>query len=177
MASPSGRIVVGEAPAPAKDTFLAEGTRGAWHAYVKDASDDDEGGLVLIHADALGAHAALFEARVPLANLNVEGGMMAMISAEVRDDETFQEATMFPVSPIVQGRGCVVRTGGDGAHRVSGTRSADRYVLPVVDFQAPRARCGRPRAEVTTPHHCGRYARDYDRNSRGRVHPEAREQE
>lgn len=59
---------------------------------------------------------------------------MAMISAEVRDNEKFQEATMFPVSPIVEGSGCMVTTGGDGAHRLRGTKIADRFAVLVVDF-------------------------------------------
>ena len=41
---------------------------------------------------------------------------------------------MFPVSPIVQGSGCVVRTGGDGAHRLRGTKITDRFAVLVVDF-------------------------------------------
>ena len=134
ISSPSGSIVVGEATAPAKDTFLAQGKPGEWHAYVRDSSDDDEGGLVLIHADALGQQAKLLKNLVPIADLNVEGGTMAMISAEVRDSETFQEATMFPVSPIVQGSGCMVTTGGDGPHRLRGTKIADRFAALVVDF-------------------------------------------
>lgn len=133
LSSPSGRIVVGEATAPVKDTFLAEAVPGAWHAYVRDSSDDDEGGLVLIHAGVLGQHGTLFEELVTIADLNVEGGTMA-ISAEVRDDETLQEATMFPVSPIVQGSGCIVTTGGDGAHRLRGVKRADRFAVLVVDF-------------------------------------------
>ncbi len=134
MSSPSGSIVVGEATAPAKDTFLAQGKPGDWHAYVRDSSDNDEGGLVLIHADAIGQQAKWLKDLVTIAELNVEGGAMAMISAEVRDNEKFQEATMFPVSPIVEGSGCVVPTGGDGAHRVRGAKRADRFAVLVVDF-------------------------------------------
>lgn len=54
ISSPSGKIVVGEATAPAKDTYVAEGKPGEWHAYMKEPSDADEGGLLLIHSDALG---------------------------------------------------------------------------------------------------------------------------
>jgi len=134
ISSPSGSIVVGEATAPAKDTYVAQGKPGEWHAYVRDPSDNDEGGLLLIHADALGKQDTLLEDLVTIAELDVEGGTMAMISAEVRDNESFQEATMFPVSPIVQGSGCVVRTAGDGAHRLRGTKIADRFAVLVVDF-------------------------------------------
>lgn len=134
ISSPSGSIVVGEATAPAKNTYLAQGKPGEWHAYVRDPSDDDEGGLLLIHADALGEQDKLLKGLVTVADLNVEGGTMAMISAEVRDNENFQEGTMFPVSPIVQGSGCVVLTGGDGAHRLRGTKIADRFAVLVFDF-------------------------------------------
>jgi hypothetical protein len=134
ISSPSGNIVVGEASAPANDTFLARGNPGVWHVYVKDAGEDDGGALVLIHADALGQQDRLHKALVTIANLNVEGWTMAMISAEVRDDAKFQEAMIFPVSPIVQGSGCVVGTGGDGVHRVRGAKLADRFALLVVDF-------------------------------------------
>jgi hypothetical protein len=88
----------------------------------------------LIHADAIGQQAKWLKDLVTIADLNVEGGAMAMISAEVRDNEKFQEATMFPVSPIVEGSGCVVPTGGDGAHRVRGAKGADRFAVLVVDF-------------------------------------------
>ena len=134
ISSPSGSIVVGEATAPAKNTYLAQGKPGEWHAYVRDPSDDDEGGLLLIHADALGEQDKLLKGLVTVADLNVEGGTMAMISAEVRDNENFQEGTMFPVSPIVQGSGCVVLTGGDGDHRLRGTKIADRFAVLVFDF-------------------------------------------
>ncbi|MBS1121839.1 MAG: hypothetical protein H6Q90_4067, partial [Deltaproteobacteria bacterium] len=89
ISSPSGSIVVGEATAPAKDTFLAQGKPGEWHAYMRDPSDHDEGGLLLIHADALGQQDKLLKDLVTIADLNVEGGTMAMISAEVRDNEKF----------------------------------------------------------------------------------------
>jgi RNA polymerase-interacting CarD/CdnL/TRCF family regulator len=134
FSSPSGSVVVGEVTAPAKDTFVAQGRPGEWHAFVRVSSNKDEGGLVLIHADALGRQAKLLEDLVTIADLNVQGGTMAMISAEVRDDEKFLEATMFPVSPIVDGSGCMVTTGGDGAHRLRGAKIADRFALLVVDF-------------------------------------------
>lgn len=134
ISSPSGSIVVGEAMAPARDTYLAQGKPGDWHAYVKGPSGDDESRLLLIHADALGQQKDLLDALVAVADLDVEGGTMAMINAEVRDNESFQEAAMFPVSPIVQGSGCVVATRGDGAHRLRGTKIADRFAVLVVDL-------------------------------------------
>jgi RNA polymerase-interacting CarD/CdnL/TRCF family regulator len=136
ISAPSGRIVVGEARAPATDTFMAQGKPGDWHAYVKEKGDDDDdaGALVLIHADGLGQYAKLSKTCAEITVLNVEGGTMAMISAEVRDDEKFQEATIFPVGPIVQGRGCMVSTGGDGGHRLRGAKIGDQFVALVVDF-------------------------------------------
>ena len=131
LSSPSGTIVVGEATAPTKHTFVAEGHAGVWHAYVKNTGDER---LVLVHADAIAQRTKLLKELLPLASLDVEGGTMAMICAEVRDDESFLEATMFPVSPIVRGSGCVVRTGGDGAHQLSGAKTNERFALLVVDF-------------------------------------------
>jgi RNA polymerase-interacting CarD/CdnL/TRCF family regulator len=134
ISSPSGTIVVGEPTAATTDTFVAHGMPGDWHAYVRERSDHDHGGLVLIHADALGAHDDWRNELVAIAELNVEGGTMAMISAEVRDDAAFQEALIFPVTPIVQGRGCLVTTDGDGAHRLRGAQRAGRFTALVVDF-------------------------------------------
>jgi hypothetical protein len=134
ISSSSGRFVVGEMTAPDNDTYAAQGNPGEWHAYVREPSDHDEGELLLIHGDALGKQDTLLHNLVTITELKVAGGTMAMTSAEARHNESFQEAAMFPVDPIVQGRGCVVHAGGDGVHRLRGAKIADRFAVLVVDL-------------------------------------------
>jgi hypothetical protein len=134
ISAPSGRIVVGEPSARSENTFLAHGRPGDWHAYLKDAGDD-AGALVLIHTDALVHYAKLKKTLTEIALVEVEGGTMAMIAAEARDDEKLQEAMIFPADPIVFGSACTVTTNGDGGHRLRGAKLDNQLLVAlVVDF-------------------------------------------
>ncbi len=135
-----GTLAIGEYPRSSTDkrsygkgvrhTLKARGALGIWYAFVQES--DASWRYAVVSAAHLAEFASLLEATKALGRVNVEGGTIHVVDAEIRDDEAF-------LRELEHGEGShrafVANTGGDGVFPVRCTRVGGKAALIVLDCE------------------------------------------
>lgn len=128
-----GALTVGELPsADSVGRALGDGLfeaidldakPGIWH--VLERRDDESGEYAAVHADYVGPFGALRLRARSVASVNIEGGSVHLVDAEIRDDDAFQQDL---AAQELTHRAFGGATGGDGPVAVYAARS--QWFLP-----------------------------------------------
>ncbi len=127
----SARLAIGDFPGEGGETLDVEVENGDWFGV----ADDDEGFRHLVGTRAaLAQSEALCRQLLPLGTVNVEGGAVHLLDAEVCGDRRFSRAL---ANGDALGRGYLAGVGGDGAVSIAGARATlgGPVVLLAINFE------------------------------------------